>query len=1569
MQDYSIVKDKFGVYDFSSFVPSEGSPMPYNRIMDFIVTGPFVLETDGSFEAEHMYQRDKILYEDYLTSDGGERNIVPALGKKVKNDYYGKEYHVWEKGFIKWNCLRFDREEDAVDPALYATEQRNAVYYAAFYVDCEKTEKAVICHEDSGCALFVNGEQVDFQPYGRVKGLWDLGHQCLVNFRKGRNLVLFKLRPGYIADTMDISIASCTVFPIIASAGGLYVTPPFETNAYAGTKERPEQIFPLFAAVEKDISSADICCAGKEEKLKNMAAGEVRTVRFSVKAYGEKEVKEKITVSADSENGEGDIYFTTRPYDGYDGREHIFSDFHFDTTYHQEQRTYALGAFHITKSIVERLIDNPDFKATLSELDYLHPYYTLFPEHRKTLKDAFSSGRAEADCFYNQPNDLTSSGEAFVRNLVYGQLYHRDVMGRISTVYAPGDVFGHFSQMTQVCKKGGCNYIKWGKAMLGVDNLFRHVAPDGSVLLHDKNFGRTDASRLKVKACSDSSSALSYLEGAPRDKETSWMKKTVTDTHFSVFSQLADEVIESDRKNIEDGNKDAIDYTSRDLTQHHSGVLLTRTDFKQANRLCENLLVTAEKFSAIAFLYGAEYPELAIDKAWRQLLCAQHHDSVTGTNNEISFIDLMAEYRECAELASSVVTAAVKYIAARVKTENRSNAVFVFNPCTWERGGECGFKLPADFSGKYAVLTDTKGKEYSVDIRNGKGFFYADKIPAAGYALFRIKAAEDEKNAHVYGKDEIIENRRYRLTVSAEKGGGIVSIYDKIEKREFVDSAESPANMINVLKEIHDRMEPQHEIYTTGHKMVSSDYIADVRSDKCPMYQKLTIRVKLDTVATVIQEITLYKNSGRIDFRTIVEDYNSEDDLFSVTFPMNINGGAVIFDDRFAPHISTRSKKHMSFQTHQYASFSGCRILPANKWFGIGTSVKVNIADAGAFNIGMTALIRKPELSDCADRLLFALSKKAVPVTPYPDTEQHGGRKIIHFNEDIYETDTRFVLCVNGDGNLYAQKIREKVKPAVIKKADRSLEKNGVSVIYFKDSENIYHKPVDTVLITAKDKSALDTFVEKIENELSKGSNIAFENAFAADVPSPCDNYGAVILNSGNLACSVEDRATLNLMLFHTAAFYGNMGKVTGNRELVPEQKTHSFTYALCLHKGSYREAEIYKKAYEYNDKLFALTDTESAESSFLPEEKSFIKSEGAFAVTAFKAGGYPLAAMNRTDRSPKERGLVLRGFETDGMSGKIRIKTGFDISDVNNTDLLEESPKSVKSGKNSFKFDITPHSIETFAITPDICVSDKKEKLLCEKELTSPVYTRSWEHDMGSMPMGYLKFAATLNKKPIKIDDTHTVIELNAVNNSRDESAEETIEIICSEGITADRKTVSVSLNPEENTVVPLNIELDSADRKGQVKIYYNCAGQRFTDVYEFGYFNPEITMEIGDKEISVKILNPTDQLLEGSLIMTSPFETWGDGINSENTFGEISPLAQSVELNPFEEKEYKFKLSLPDDGYFKAFWAAAKLCCNGRIHFAFASKHGPRHNVWAHEFIHEIDADNGSIEKLLKM
>ncbi len=1564
--DYNGLKGEYPVYDFEAFIPSSECAFPDNRIMKFLTVGPFVLHTDGSFEAEHMYERNKILEEDYLLSDGGEACAKPVLDGRVRNKYYGDEYLYWKNGRIKWNCLRFDDEEIACDPALYVTQQRNAVYYAAFYVRCSGEKKAIICYENSGSALFVNGEQIDFKPFGRVKGLWGLGYQCSVTFNDGLNLVMFKIRPGYIADSMDISISNCSVFPVILSNEDFSLTTPTITFAYTGEKGNENQVFPVFIEAHKDTEEKEIDYSIGTLRVPEMKKGQILPLRFEIPAKENTTVKTFVTLG----NEKAEYFFPTAVYDGFEGTEHIFSDFHFDTTYHQEQRTYALGAFHITKSLIERLISNPDFKATLSEIDYLHPYYSLYPQHREVLKSCFSSGRAEADCFYNQPNDLTSSGEAFVRNLIYGQLYHRDVLGRISTTYQPGDVFGHFSQITQVCKKGGCDYIKWGKMMLGVDSLFRHVSPDGTSLLHDKNMNRSTAKRLGVKGCDASSGYLSHIEAFPRECDTSWMKNTVSGAEFAVFSQLGKIVNESVNELKKKGEDKEILYSSRDITQHHSGVILTRTDFKQANRLCENLLVTAEKFASVAFMYGMKYPDKAIDKAVRQLLCAQHHDSITGTNNEISFVDLMIEYRESAEILTDIIERSCRFIASGIKTGEGSEYIYVFNPLTWERGGKCYFNIPEGLQNEDAfILTDVKGRTYPALRQGNFGWFIASRLPSMGYSVFKIEKGSKEEI--IRGNDTVIENNRFTLRVDKEKGGTIVSLYDKKEKREIIDkSAPAPANTVYVMKEIHDRMETQHELYTTGHKLLSSDYEADITSEKSALYQKIISKVKLDTIGVLISEITLYKNSDTVDFRTSVEDYQAEDDLFSVTFPVDIKGGQVIFDDRFSPHVSTRSKKYMSFQTHQYASFSGCRVLPTNQWFGIGPTVTAVINNEGSFNFGMTAIIREENdaVRDFSDRILFALTKKAVPVTLYPDREQHGGMKIIHFNEDIYSTDTRIVVSLYGDNNVYKEKLLSPLKTKEKEKLEKALEKYGFIYLYLRDGDNEYKKETDVLLLIGKDRLSLEKAVSELEDMLKNGSKLYLDRVISTVKPEFSDDYGCVLINNGTPASSVEGRGTLNMMLFHTASFYGNMGKVTGGKEMVPEQKSHIFTYSLYPHKNSYREASVYKKAFEFNDSLFAISDVKEKRNEVLPMEKAFLKSPDGFSITAFKAKGYPYANFTRAEKDCFSRGFTVRGFENQGISKNVTLKTGFSVFGAQKTDLLDENSVPLKAGNDSVSFISSPHEIVTVQLkAPSTEKIADNEEVIIEKEKAQKVYIRSWEHDMGSMPMGNLTFMCSIERLPLTNNEKETLY-INAVNNSSYEDINSVINIECSENIFCDTESIDITVLKGGFKRIPLEVGFKGDKKEGQVKIFYEHDGICYYDVYEFGCFEPQMSVTADEKEISVRVYNPTNEKLSLTINIASPFESWGSTVPFENRMGKVGMLGEYFELSAKEERIFTVPAAFSED-MLPSYWAAVKLGCNGRIYFAYDSRKGPRHNVWAHEFISEIIEDNGSIRKIIEM
>ncbi len=1565
------INGKIACKKFEDFIPKDDNLFPDYRVYDFMSLGPFVLETEGAFETEYFYQREIILNHDYLLSSGGESSQIPYLGKTVKNDYYGPDVLKWIPGVQKWGILRFDKEGKDCDDALYVTEQRNCVYYAATYIECEKEYDAVLSHETSGCKVFLNGELIDEAPYGRVKGYPPNGKKVSVHFNKGKNLLMFKVRPGYIADGMDLCISGCFIYPLAIKSDSFGLTYPLDSQLFFGTREKPLQMMQAYTWTDRGIQKGEVTYScddfEKTENFENIKPYESRLIRLNLPTDGKGRICDfKVKIKDDI--GEKTVLIKTEisPVTDYDGTDYLFSDFHFDTTYHQEQRTYAIGAFYLTKCHVEKLIEDSAYKSTLSEVDYLHPFYSIYSKYRKAMKNAFLQGRAESDCFYNQPNELTSSGEGFVRNLVYGQLYHRDVLGRKTYIYAPGDVFGHPNQMTQMVLKGGCDAMRWGKMVLGLDSVFRHVSPDGTIGLHDKGLDRDRAIKMNVKSAYGGMDKRYGDSCVPIDGNTAWMKESLNKTHFSVFSESLVDVLD-DVKKAEEKNERKVDIVSRDLTMHHSGVLLTRTDFKQANRLGENLLITAEKFSAVAACYGAEYPEKALDKAWRQLLCAQHHDSITGTNNEISFVDLMIEYREAVELAAEIIRNAIEFLASGIKTPEGETAYVIFNPHAWDRADKIEIKVNEEYANGCEFIS-SDGEKYCATVIESNGTYkavFTARVPAFGYETFTVEKAEGQKIDSSISFT--IENEFYSITVDKNLGGGIVSLYDKQAKKQVIDiSKDGPGNRVVVLRELGDRMETQHEIYTTGQKLVSSDYTAEVKCEKCEQYQKLVIKVKLDVIATVVQEIILYKNIKRIDMKTSVDDYQGVDDLFALTFPVDIKGAHPIFDDRFAPHVWSFSQKKLCFQTHQYASFSHSKIAPVNQWIELGRTVRCLLPDAD-FNIGMTAIIRNPLLYKVTDELLIALSKKAVPVTPYSDTYQQGTGKLIHFNEDLDNTDTRFVLSVEGISNEYEDKLLNTAARESVNKFNENLNVNSISVFVTKDSDNVYGKEIKVVLIKAKSEELLLSFLKEISDNLKYGTAINFDNAVADFEVGKTENYGVALINKGNICCSVEPDNLMTMMLFHTAKFYGNSGKTTGEDELVPEQKTHCFSYSLYPHIGDYRDAEVYRKAFEFNDG-FVATEAKG-KNRLLPNKKSFISTSNNFILTSFKLGGYPLAQMKSDFGTVNSRGFALRGFEINGADAKAEIFTDLSVSKAEATDLLEENSKDVLAAQGDISFDIISHSIETLVLKIESNNIIGSAVLGATKEIVEPTYVRSWEHDMGSMNMGYLSVAGIIGKDVKKLSDTKYQFNISMANNHPDTEISGVMRLTLPDGFYADITEIPYNVSADDIQVCPVTVTKPHKDATGIMRLNYTHDGQSFEDVYEFGYFNPKVSLDIEENKIIVTVFNDTNSRVYGELSLATPFETWDVlGFNSEARM-DIYPRVQKFDVCAGETERYKFNVSSKNDGLTDAFYAVVKLGANGRIHFAYDRQKGTRHNGWAHELYDDLfKRDNGSIKALLE-
>lgn len=1513
----------------------KGDPSVF-RIEDFLVIGPYVMKTGDTFEAEHLYDREKILHMDYLSLDGGERDIVPYLGLRGSNPVLGPQTLHWARGLKKWGMLRFDPDDGdaACDDALYLTKQRNCIFYAATYVRTERACRAVIVYENSGCQLFLNGELIRETPFGRIKGLPTMGEAVPAVFQKGLNLLLFKLRPGYICDTVDLSMTNCSIYPECFGNEALSVSEPTRTLLF----DNGRQIFPFFVSAYADSQPCTLQIADRVFELPAMRQGESRLLRAKIPLS-------VCTAECTLPGASGRFFVRHDTPSTFQGEEHLMSSFHFDTTYHQEQRIYAMGAMYLTRELLRCMRENPDFTAVMSEVDYLHPYMTLYPEDRAFLRECFRKGRVEADSLYNQPSELTSTEEGLTRNFVYGQLYHRDVLGALCKIYSPGDVFGHFNQISQLCLRSECSGISWWKHILGLPPVFRHLSPDGTALVHKRGgISREIAVKQHFAVCDGSSSPLPTVPHFPFEADTSWMKE--------VHAKYSTPSVQHEA--LTSGKDAVIPLTSRDISLYHAGTSLTRTDLKEANRLCEELLVAAEKLCVMAGLCGAKYPERAFDKAWRQVLCGQHHDSVTGTNNEISFADLMIQYREAAEIAAGLAKNAARHLSAHI-ARGDGRTVVLFNTQAFDRTDPAVITLdaPADLS--VCRLLDASGGEVPFEVISDTALRCIAKVPSMGFSALTLCTGIPAAAEAAASEETVIENDFLRVRVDPSRGGGIVSLFDKKAGREVINAQDSPANRLVALKETHNRMEPQHEFYTTGHQLTTEHASAQVSRKITPISETLTIRTELGNVARITQTLTLFKGSRRLECTTRVDDYRDEDDLLCVTFPTSMKGVKPVFDDRYGPQVRDESHYSMTFRTHQYAMASQCRVYPANRWMDYGPTVTLHLFDSGyegSLNIGMSQIIRPDALSAQADALLTALTLKAIPVTPFPDGEQDPlTSQIIHFHEDL-GADTRFVLHTPEHPNAYAAKLLADV--------DRPFG-GGCTLWYRIDSNNLWQKPVDVLILCAESDDALTAWVQNFAERLANSSSLCLD-ARLCEVPH-ADDYGLAILNIGNIACSVEHGGLLNLMLFHTAEFYGNIGN-THSGHFVPEQKSHLFSYALYPHARSYREAEVNREALAYSDPIRGL-EAAPANSIIFPSSHSFLQTNGSCVITAMKAGGNPSASLRDPDISLGERGITIRFYEPYGKPAKAVLRPGFAFSEAAETNILEEKPVKIALDGNALSLETGAHSIHTLHLTLSGACCETK-KIGPEHEFVQPYALRTWEHDLGTMPMGYLDVACTIDRHPRFIDGTHVEIRVHLVNNRTDRDASGCAELILPHGWDADCRSFPYTL--AAGAAQMRTVRVTMTEKCGVLYLLDTQNGQTLEDSLEIGSFDTDFSLTYANGKLSARIENLSGSPLHGMLGLASPIESWGSLFGSSHiALSESVPLYTPVKLAPHEIVVLHF--DAPSDPE-QVQWWIGKLMINGNISFSGTNnrcKHP--HVLWAHEFIHDINKAGGSIRDLLTM
>ena len=201
-----------------------------------------------------------------------------------------------------------------------------------------------------------------------------------------------------------------------------------------------------------------------------------------------------------------------------------------------------------------------------------------------------------------------------------------------------------------------------------------------------------------------------------------------------------------------------------------ANALATRMPLKVLNRNAQSALIRyAEPFAALSSLFGSQYPQTFIDKAWHFLLLAHSHDALNGVTLDKTARDTANKFEQVCEIGQVVTDMSAEQIMKRIDMSGCGSEdimLAVFNPSSQPQRQimhatidipqdsrcRCLKAVDVDGGGLTVQPIDHKNIQLPVCVENSRALpYYADRhtmyldsgeIPALGYKV--IKMVPDE---------------------------------------------------------------------------------------------------------------------------------------------------------------------------------------------------------------------------------------------------------------------------------------------------------------------------------------------------------------------------------------------------------------------------------------------------------------------------------------------------------------------------------------------------------------------------------------------------------------------------------------------------------------------------------------------------------------------------------------------------------------------------------------------------------------------------------------------------------
>jgi len=345
--------------------------------------------------------------------------------------------------------------------------------------------------------------------------------------------------------------------------------------------------------------------------------------------------------------------------------------------------------------------------------------------------------------------------------------------------------------------------------------------------------------------------------------------------------------------------------------EYHRGVMTTQAETKRRIRNAEELLLNAEKFSAIATLLGRDYPAEPFDGAWKDLLFDDFHDIFPGSGIAVNYSDAKRNLENVDRVGTAILGDALTEIGSHINTQGPGMPVVVFNSLSWPRSEVTEISVQLAAPARHIEVVDASGKPVasqllSLDESTHRARLLVQaNVPSLGYKTYYVRAAQKAATptGPVRGPADTLENELVRVKVDA-RTGCITSVFDKRSNSEALAPADTdtggPKDSVcgNLLQAFRDKPKDwdawniDADFEKEHWDLTKTDEVTVLESG--PLRSILQVKKHFQN-STFVQDIIVTAGSARVDIR-MNADWHEKHILLKAAFPVKAHSDKATFE-------------------------------------------------------------------------------------------------------------------------------------------------------------------------------------------------------------------------------------------------------------------------------------------------------------------------------------------------------------------------------------------------------------------------------------------------------------------------------------------------------------------------------------------------------------------------------------------------------------------------------------------------------------------------------------------------